>query len=373
MSNNINLINELKQIITNKNSISIAEFMELVLYHKQYGYYSSNINDIGKYGDFITSVSSSILFAKSLVNQLEEIFSHNLTKNIIEIGAGNGLLMLDILSLIGDDINKYYIIEKSQKLIAMQRENLLKNYPKYYNKVIWIDDYNSFSIDGVVIANEVLDALVCNQYQLIDEHIYENRVILNNNNFLIAPQKIATNLESLILHQIKAYNLPNGFVFEIANDSLDKFFNMCNQILTKGCMLLIDYGYSEKEIFTLKHRNGTMRGFKNHQLVENILENIGCMDITFSINFTQVAEIAIKNKFDIIDYTNQANFLINCGLLDVLSGDINSKEYLLQTNMVERLTSPNQMGEVFKVIGLCKNYNFYDWVGFKKGTLAHTL
>jgi SAM-dependent MidA family methyltransferase len=374
--NNINLINELKTLIINKGNISIAKFMNLALYNEKYGYYSSNITNIGKYGDFVTSVSSSILFAKSLVNQIKEIFIHNLDKNIIEIGAGNGQLMLDILYLIGDDIDKYYIIEKSQKLIDMQKNRLLNNYPQYYNKVIWLNDYNNFSLNGIIIANEVLDALICNQYQLINGNIYENMVTIKDDNFVILPYAISEVQNNKILHRIKPYNLPNYFTFEMAEVSLDKFFNMCNNLLKSGCLLLIDYGYSEKELFTLQHSKGTLRGFKNHQLVENILDNIGFMDITYSVNFTQVAEFALKNKFDIIDYTNQAHFLINCGLLDLLSNNlysIDSKEYLLNTNMVDRLTSFNQMGEIFKVIGLCKNYNFYDWLGFQKGTLAHAL
>lgn len=373
MNNNISLIDALKTIIRNKNSISISEFMDLALYHEEYGYYASNINEIGKYGDFITSSSSSILFAKSLISQFEEIFSHNLESNIIEIGAGNGQLMLDILSLIAHKINKYYIIEKSEKLVRLQKKKLLDTYPQYFDKVIWIDDYKNFSIDGIIIANEVLDALICNQYKFINGVIYENRVTFKNDNFLILPEKVCSNLESKISHRIKSYNLTDEFVFEIADDSIDDFFQMCNQILNKGCILFIDYGYSEKELFTLKHRNGTLRGFRNHHLVENILDYIGCMDITYSVNFTQVAEIAIKNKFDIIDYTNQAHFLINCGILNLLGKDIGSKEYLLQTNMIDRLISINKMGEVFKVIGLCKKYNFYDWFGFQKGTLAHTL
>ena len=154
---------------------------------------------------------------------------------------------------------------------------------------------------------------------------------------------------------------------------INEFLANCSKLLTRGCILLIDYGYSEKELLTKKHSLGTIRGFKNHQLVEDILTNLGMMDITYSVNFTQVAELAIHNQFDIIDYTSQANFLINCGIVNLVPQKVNSKEYLLATNMINRLTSINQMGEVFKVIGLCKNYNFYDWLGFKTGTLAHRL
>lgn len=358
----------------NHGDISFSRYMHMALYDTELGYYNNLLHKFGKGGDFITSPTLSSLFGKSIARQISQLFLHVPKNNILEIGAGNGDLMLDILANIGEQVEHYYILELSTNLIEYQKNILEQKYPRLANKVIWV---SSLPVDfiGVVLANEVLDAQPCELVHWRDDGIYICNVGLSGNDFVykdvallesdseIAP--IAAKLPIPDKPYISEINLNNrGFIKSLADS------------IHTGCILLVDYGYSETEYYAKERNTGTLRGFFRHHLLEDILIYPGLIDITCSVDFTSVAETAISNQLDHIGYTTQANFLLNCGVLEImaqLQNDLTDGEYLVLSNQLNKLTSPNHMGDIFKVIGFSKNIGFSDWLGFTSGDRSHTL
>jgi SAM-dependent MidA family methyltransferase len=411
-------------------SIPFSQYMNMALYDAQYGYYNNLLYKFGAAGDFVTAPLVSDMFAKCIANQCVELFAHGCPTNILEIGAGNGQLMLDLLiQLDNQDIQsnnpsklqKYYILELSASLAQLQQERLQLQLPHLLDKVIWLDKLPT-SFDGIILGNEVLDAQPCEVVKWQDNQVYVRHVTVSivdessdnvDNNLpdlpkfkfqdrIVNDEAINDAVNDTTSEEIKAIvrgininiNTTDTYVSEISLANRG-FIKTLSQTLNKGCILLIDYGYPDSEYYTPTRNLGTLRGFFRHHMLTDVLQYAGLIDITASVDFTAIANAGINNNLDLIGYTTQANFLINCGLLDILSDiknnisntknnntnteNSNNKDtednikYLQLTNQINKLTSINEMGEIFKVIGFSKNIEFADWVGFKNRDLSHTL
>ncbi len=364
-----------KEVSQNNGSIPLSQYIELCLYHKNYGYYHNQLHKFGKMGDFVTAPGISHLFGYSLGTQIDELFNHMEHKNIVELGAGNGQLMIDILSHIGDDIDTYYVLEISAVLIFEMQQKLQNAHPKYVSKVKWIDKL-PIDFDGVIIANELLDANPTDSYIYKDDEIYRIDVGCVENKFVYTNKKYSNDDIKMIIDNLPEITKYNNFIIDINLNSLQLMKNIANS-LNSGYVILIDYGYCEREFYSPKHMNGTVRGFIHHTKVDNILEHPpGLMDITASVNFTAIANAGIANGLDLIDYTTQGAFLINCGILNHVEHETENETQVTKlkyNNEINRLTSINDMGEVFKVIAFSKNIDFYDLLGFKAFSLARIL
>lgn len=405
-------------------AIPFSQYMNMALYDPEFGYYNNLLYKFGQHGDFITSPIVSDFFAKCLVNQFIELFNNQVSYNILEIGAGNGQLMLDILTYFSElnfiskntnlsnanlitstaksdiVVPNYYILELSASLAKLQQERLLSKLPHLKNKVFWINELPQ-DFDGIILANEVLDAQPCevlkwsNNINYSNSEIFTRHVSLKKTNNLKSDvnQNLQANLEFdyidipstdellLIGQELLTSNINNNlyrheYVSEV-NLNNRGFVKSISQILSKGCILLIDYGYGASDYYANSKYNGTLRGFFRHHLLDNVLQYAGLVDITASVNFTTIADIAVSNQLDFIGYTTQANFLINCGLLDLLilqkNNCKNDTDYLKVTNQINKLTSINEMGESFKVIGFSKRIDFDNWRGFKTRDLSYLL
>lgn len=353
-------------------SIPVSKYIETALYEKDYGYYNNLLHKFGHEGDFVTAPVMSGLFASCLEIQLRELWKY-LPKKVLEIGAGNGQLMIDLLLLMEDEIERYYILELSANLIYVQEQRLQSIAPHLLTKVVWLDALPE-NFDGVIIANEVLDAQPPEVIIWENNSIYEQHVTVDANkdfvytNIPIKPGFLLETAKSLPVKSEKyksEINLNNrGFMKSLAES------------LNQGCILLIDYGYPENEYYSLNRSNGSLRGFFRHQLLDDILQFPGLIDITTSVDFTCIANIAIENHLDFIGYTTQAGFLLNCGLLDIVNMQrdmATDAQYKKLTSQVDFLTSPNQMGEVFKAIGFSKGIELKDWIGFSQHDRSYTL
>lgn len=358
---------------SNNNQIKFSQYMNLALYDINYGYYNNNLYKFGSQGDFITAPNISPLFAYTLNRQLLELFANGVSPCILEFGAGNGDLMLNILAKSANNIEKYYIIELSASLQQLQRDRLIQYSSELLDKVIWLDQLpNEFN--GVILANEVLDAQAVEVIKSgKDGVIYQNVSYHPQQGFHFVDGELITDE---LFEIVKPLNLPqNNYVTEINLTNI-YFMRSLNEMLSKGVIILIDYGYPQKEYYISSRHNGSLRGFLKHQVVDNVLQYPGLIDITSSINWSLIAATGIDCGLDLIGYTTQANFLINCGLLDELASarvGLSFKEQLKLSQQVNTLSAPAEMGQAFKVMAFSKHIEFYDFIGFKYREQSYLL
>lgn len=363
------------EIAASSNGISFSHYMELALYDKQFGYYSNLLHKFGSKGDFITSPTLSNLFAESLSHQLAELFKYLPQKNILEIGAGDGDLLLGIFATIGDSIDKYYILDLSANLISYQKERFLEKFPHYSDKVIWLKEL-PLDFIGIIIANEVLDAQPFEMINFMEDNIYSRNINLKNNELVYVDIPLNGDHNADLWSIANSIVLPEKpYVSEI-NLNNRGFIKSLAATLKTGAILLIDYGYGTSEYYAMHRRHGTARGFFRQNLLENVLQFPGLVDITASVDFTAVALAGANNDLDLIGYTTQANFLLNCGILNLhmdKQEHISNADFAIRSNHLNKLTSPNYMGDIFKVIGFSKDLDFADWCGFSANDRTHTL
>jgi SAM-dependent MidA family methyltransferase len=355
-------------------SISVSQYMELALYEKDDGYYNNLLYKFGRAGDFITAPMVSKVFSECIAKQLRELLVHMPnSRHVLEIGAGNGQMMLDLLNELGNDISCYYVLELSANLINVQKERISLTAPHLLNKITWLSVLpNDFK--GIILANEVLDAQPCDVLVWDSGTISERLVTVDANNNLVYCDGLVKSSELLALAQKLSPN-PDYYISEISLNNRG-FIRYLAQNLSEGFILLIDYGHSEREYYSSAKSHGTLRGFFRHQMLDDILIYPGLIDITASVDFTAVATTAIDNGLDFIGYTTQASFLLNCGLMDMVDNrhqNLTDVEYLKLANQVNYLTSPNEMGEVFKVIGFSRGINVDEWLGFRYNDRSYTL
>ncbi|MDQ5920441.1 MAG: Class SAM-dependent methyltransferase [Pseudomonadota bacterium] len=377
------------QIAAHGGCIPVSKYIELALYDHCYGYYNNLLHKFGVDGDFITAPILSELFALCLARQIRELWHNSeVPPNVLEIGAGNGQLMFDLLTNLGDLIGHYYILELSASLASFQQQELSTKYPQFLSKVTWLNALPD-NFDGIILANEVLDAQPCEVVVWSEGNTEQRMVGVDKDGDLIYLTKPICSDElnqiaSLIRMSTKSSSIGIDVNIDIDKNPYISEINLNNRgfmkslagALRHGFILLIDYGYCASEYYLPNRSNGTLRGYFRHRQLDDILSYPGLIDITSSIDFSAIALTAIDNQLDFIGYTTQANFLLNCGLADIVAsqhGNIDDIKYLKLTNQVNYLTAPDEMGEVFKIIGFSKDIDFNDWMGFKRNDLSHTL
>lgn len=360
-----------REIENNGGVIPFSRYMELALYQPSLGYYSNQLFKFGAKGDFVTAPLISSLFGHLISRQLLELFSFGVKPQVLEFGAGNGKLAADILACCGESIEHYFIIELSANLVAWQRETLLEKVPQFIDKVIWLDNLPD-SFDGVMLANEVLDAQPCNLVHFgaddisgVGVSIIDGKFAYQNYTLDAETKKIATELNLPYKNYISEINLASrGFIRSLADS------------LNHGAVILIDYGYGEKEYYHSEKYKGTLRGFYRQHVLDSVLEYAGLIDITSSVNWTSIAEVGIDAGLELIGYTNQASFLLNCGLSSIMSelrNQLEEGEYLAISNQVNKLISHNEMGEMFKVCGFSRGLTQDSWGGFSAHDRSYSL
>lgn len=368
------------EIAEHENGILFSRYMELALYDGVDGYYNNLLHKFGENGDFITSPTLSNLFADTLSLQIQELFENSVAKNILEVGGGSGDLLLGLLANLGNLIDKYYVLDVSSNSVNYQKQRVLATSPELFNKIIWLDKLPE-NFEGIILGNEVLDAQASVAIKFTEDGIYLRHVQFNNDKFeyLDIPldkssvsaeikQSIicaTTGVKILDMPYISEVNLNNnGFIKTLANT------------LKRGVILLIDYGYGMEEYYAMHRRLGSIRGFYRHHLIDNVLQYPGLIDITTSVNWTSIVTTAINNDLELVGYTTQANFLLNSGILNLhldKQSIISEADFVIQSNRLNKLTSPNFMGDIFKVVGLSKGIDFCEWVGFSNNDRTHTL
>ncbi len=338
--------------------ISFARFMELALYAPGLGYYSAGQTKLGKEGDFITAPEISPLFAQCVAQQGKEILNELGAGDILEIGAGSGVFAKDLLLEL-ENLHSlprhYFILEISAELRARQKQLIAEQCSHLLERIIWLDTLPSAPIQGMIIANEVLDAMPVHCFRIDKGRIQERCVTWENDHFTWL--STTPTLSALTQHlEPLLQTLPDGYESEI-NLMLPAWIRSITSVLEKGVILLFDYGYGRTEYYHPERTMGTLMCYSQHHRHSSPFTLIGLQDITAHVDFTMAVEQAYAAGCSLAGYSTQAAFLLNCHLLEIAKQ--NEKTVLEETNQaqaIKRLVLPSEMGELIKVMAISKNF-----------------
>lgn len=332
--------------------------MEMALYDGEYGYYTTQDNIIGQHGDFITAPELSPLFGRAIAKQVLEIFEEYSNAAILELGAGTGRLCLNILSYL-DKVNalpeKYYILEVSPSLKSQQSQLLKANLPHLWDRIVWLTHWPEQSFEGVVLANEVLDAMPVHRFEWFNGETLESHIVWDENKQCLTEIFIPTNNVQLSDY-VKSLAITENHYRSEANLWMQGWLSGLFSCLNTGVVLLIDYGFPRGEFYHPDRNDGTIMCHQRQQSSTDFLNQPGCMDITAHVDFTHVAETAYDLGFSILGYTQQAAFLLANGILEELANEGDSVTYHQEARNLKILLQSHEMGEIFKVMALGKNF-----------------
>ncbi|WP_312552320.1 SAM-dependent methyltransferase [Massilia sp.] len=334
-------------------AIAFSRFMELALYAPRLGYYSGGAAKLGSDGDFTTAPEITPLFGQALARAAAAIIAQS-APNIIEFGAGTGKLARDVLTALaqqGVQVDSYTIIELSGELRARQQE-ALKDFPQ----VRWLDGFPE-AYSGVVLANEVLDAMPIELVVKTADGWRRQMVTVEDGRFAYVQQELDAALLEQLARQVPAADaLPEGYLTELHPvacgfmASLARMFDGENG--GKGAAFLFDYGFPAHEYYVDQRVGGTLMCHYRHHAHPEPFYLPGLQDITAHVDFTAMALAAQDAALEVLGYMNQASFLLGCGIGELLlrTDPEDALRYLPQSKAVQKLLSPAEMGELFKVL-----------------------
>ncbi len=348
-------------------------FMDLALYAHGLGNYSAGARKFGPGGDFVTAPEISPLFGRCLAVQCIEALSVLGGGDILELGAGSGTLAAEILETLADRDAlplHYLILEVSPDLRERQREMLIQRVPELMDRIQWLDGLPAAFV-GVVLANEVLDAMPVHRFRVTEDGaIAEIFVRAAETGFMeYSAQPVSAGLVAAVeeLHCAGLAAEP-GYCSEI-NLRLAPWLQAIGDSMARGLVLLIDYGYPCRELYQPDRSMGSLMCYYRHQSNDDPYRNVGLQDITAHVDFTRVATAGVETGFDLAGYTTQAHFLLGCGL-DALMAEVGPDLDLVLG--AKQLLLPSAMGERFKVIGLQTGVA-QAWCGFSVRDLRDRL
>ena len=359
--------------------IPFARYMELALYAPGLGYYSGGARKFGAAGDFITAPELTPLFAQTVAAQALQIMAGSAAR-ILEVGAGSGVMAAELLRELerrGDLPERYLILELSGELRARQQATLAQRVPHLLERVTWIDTLpHRFS--GLVLGNEVLDAMPVGLVEWRDTQgaasgapeILERGVILGGQGGFAWAERPA---QGALLHAAQSLSIAAPYVSEIGL-AASAWIAEWGRILEHGALLLFDYGFPRHEYYHPQRGSGTLMCHYRHHAHNDPLWWPGLNDITAHVDFTAIAEAGFEAGLEVIGYTSQAQFLFNCGFTETLGRLSNNSDRasVAETRNAGKLISPNEMGELFKVVALGRGIR-EPLLGFSRNDRRHAL
>jgi SAM-dependent MidA family methyltransferase len=362
--------------------LPFSRYMELALYAPGLGYYSGGATKFGRRAedgsDFVTAPELSPLFAATLARPLAQALADSGTRDLMEFGAGTGKLaagLLNAFAELGVPFERYTIVDLSGELRERQRATIEANAPALASKVKWLDALPQ-AFDGVVIGNEVLDAM---PVRLVVRKLgawHERGVVAQNGRFAFDDRPVAR--DPLVATIDAAIDEANDesfmeYVTETHEAAMAFTRTVC-AMLTRGAAFFIDYGFPRHEFYHAQRAGGTLMCHYRHRAHADPFLYPGLQDITAHVEFTGIAQAGVETGADLLGFTSQARFLMNAGITDVLS-DIDPadvKRFLPAANAVQKLLSEAEMGELFKVIAFSRGIaDTLD--AFASGDRSHTL
>ncbi len=334
-------------------------YMALALYAPGLGYYANQSRKFGQLpssgSDFVTAPEMTPLFGQALAVQVADALQATGTHEVWEFGAGSGALALQLLRALGDRIGRYTIVDVSGSLRSRQQQALAA----LAHKVVWVDELPEV-MRGVVVGNEVLDAMPVKLLARVDGQWHERGVALApDGTFAWADRP--TELRPPV-----DISGPHDYLTEI-HPQAEAFIRTLADRLAQGAAFFIDYGFGEGEYYLAQRHMGTVMCHRGHMADTDPLIDAGLKDITAHVNFSGLALAAQEAGLPTLGYTTQARFLMNCGLVPLLA-----QAPLADRVAGQRLIAEHEMGELFKVIGFQRG-EFWDAVGFREGDRTHRL
>ncbi len=343
-------------------SISFAEYMDLALFAPGLGYYSASSHQFGAGGDFVTAPESSPLFARCVARQAVEILAALGGGDVCEVGAGSGALAADLLECFAGaecGPRRYRIVERSPSLRERQRAHIAARAVDGAPPVEWCDQV-PHAMRGVVLANEVLDAIPAQRFRIHGDSVRELRVGWRDGAFHWVDADCAGSALARHVDAIRgslAHALEDGYASECA-PARQAWVQRLGESLAAGVALVFDYGYGRAEYYHPQRTRGTLRCFHRHRAHDDPLVLIGLQDISVHVDFTALAEAAVDAGLEVAGYTTQAAFLLATGLLDACRDvDPASRRHAELTAQIKRLTLPGEMGEAIKVLALARDFD----------------
>ena len=340
--------------IATHGAISFARYMELTLYAPGLGYYSAGTHKFGSGGDFITAPEISPVFGQSLAKQIQPVLETLGQGDILEFGAGSGRLAIDILTALQHSATlpqHYYILELSSELKQRQQNLITQHLPDLAERVVWLTCLPD-KFQGVVLANEVLDAMPAHRFQWHNDAPRESYVTWRQgqfSEFFDTPHpELAEKIRQLEIAFSQDYTSEIHLAIPAWIASIADF-------LQQGLVLLIDYGFPRHEYYHRDRSMGTLMCHYQHLAHTNPFWWPGLQDITAHIDFTAVAEAAVQADLSVAGYTTQAHFLLSCGLSGrTVNMGTDIYQQLQTSQQLKKLLLPSEMGELFKVIALTR-------------------
>lgn len=371
-----------EQIIAAGGAIPFSRFMELALYAPGLGYYSAGAHKFGASGDFVTAPELGPLFAATVADALAPVLQQiGPDATLLELGGGSGafaevalkrLLALDALP------SRYALLEPSADLRERQRERLQKRLPPLlFELVEWLDGPIAHEWNGVLFANEVIDALPTPRFTLHDGEVFEEHVALDGEGRFVRRDRPADALLSAAVRHVER-GLDTSFADGYRSELLAQLPYWLQAVaggLRSGAMLFLDYGHARGEFYQPQRREGTLRAFRSHHVGDDPYAFPGLQDLTASVDFTALAEAGTGAGFDFAGYCSQASFLVGNGLMQRLAeAEDRAKDETAKLRLrqeAKQLTLPEAMGERFQAMGFSRDVEF--GTAFLAGDLSHRL
>lgn len=334
-------------------------YMQMALYEPGLGYYVNGLHKFGAAGDFVTAPEQGSLFAQALARQCSEVTAAlEGDWTLLELGAGSGALARDLLIALPRPPKAYCILEPSAALRQVQEETLRDLPEDLRGRLRWLDTPPDEPFDGVILANEVIDALPVARFGVEGGRFVEHRVQLDAEGFAWTSSRPGHRLETALarLQSALPAPLPDGYASEICVD-LPDWLPTVTSALRRGLALFIDYGYPRAEYYHPDRSGGTLVCHYRHRAHFDPFVWPGLTDLSAFVDFTAVAEAADHCGLDVAGFTSQAGLLLGLGIHEAVELATDELERMRLAGELKRLTLPGEMGEKFKVIGLTRGFD----------------
>ncbi len=354
--------------------MAFSQFMEWLLYAPGLGYYAAGARKFGAAGDFVTAPEMTGLFGQALARQIAQIMKES-APVVLEVGAGSGRLAADLLLALErlEALPEHYLIlDLSADLRQRQQQTIAAAAPHLLARVSWIDAL-PLRFSGIVVANELLDALPADIVAWRESGIYSRGVALDAAGEFCWEERPASGALLTAAEKLaEECCLPPGYESEISL-AVRAWAAEWGHRLERGALLLIDYGFPRREFYHQQRGRGTLMCHYRHHAHTEPFYLPGLQDVTVHVDFTAVIAAAHATGLDLLGYTNQGQFLLNCGILDALAAQPEgSTDYIRAAAAVGKLLMPHEMGELFKVIAIGRDLDI-DLCGFASGDQGRRL
>lgn len=349
-------------------------YMALALYEPGLGYYVNGLHKFGSGGDFVTAPEQGGLFAAGIAHQCDEVAAR-LGEDwvLFELGAGSGSLASALLEALERPPARYFILEPSATLRDVQAETLASLPDELRRRVEWVDRPPEASFEGVVLANEVIDALPVARFEIGEAGVLEQCVTIHDGRLAWTTRPPRARLRQAVedLQRRLPAPMPTGYASEVCID-LAGWIRTVTEPLSRGLALFIDYGYPRAEYYHPDRGDGTLVCHYRHRAHFDPFVWPGLTDLSAFVDFTAVAEAGHAAGMAVAGFTSQAGFLLASGVHELVDQVSDDQERMQRTGELKRLTLPGEMGEKFKVIALTRDFD-EDLSGFELMGQLHRL